>query len=678
MSNNLIDSFSKSRAEEYPSDVWNKFVIPPKYEEYARLFNYHRAVMIEGGRGSGKTMFLKYHCHNTRFSPRRKHITSEELNHVGLYFRPDTDFCAMINEFNYGDEWRKVFTHYIFINLLEDFVSSIESIAKTTFEDISLANSLLDLSVPESLVKNISGLPKTYGELKKYQKNLHASFNLWLNDIESFDKPPLIEPRTILMQLIDGLQQSSSELQDISFYVYFDEFENLSSLQQSILNSWMKHGQKPLLFNAAYKKGVKVNRSTVGAEKLVLRNDYKVVDLENFTMPEFKVFAAEVLTLKLMEVVKLDEYEIAKKLFCDEEFIIQRQSSEHKAAVLKTAKSFLPDKSYKEMARDIIDDDTLRKRIERFLVAPSLPKDTNFSPSDFIDSAYPEESLINGLLLNRKSHDAISVLEKFTRFKSKADSSEYKSLIEQYLVGAILWTYLSASWKKCPVYAGFDRFCLLARGNMRHFIELCYQTLTVANNHSIHISKERITPIPVEIQAEASIGSSRLEIEKVDELGRHGEKLRFIVNRLGLFFQLLQRRKSQSENEVNHFSIKLADDSLVDETTRTLLDEAKIWSVLVEVEGDTKRKNISDMSSKEYMLHPIFSPNFGISFRRKKKFEFTEMQIQTIFSGKESDYVDLCNDYSKKWDITSSQTIDNTKVNTAEAIQRGLWDDITG
>jgi hypothetical protein len=212
---------------------------------------------------------------------------------------------------------------------------------------------------------------------------------------------------------------------------------------------------------------------------------------------------------------------------------------------------------------------------------------------------------------------------------------------------------------------------------MRHFIELCYQTLSVANNNSIHISKERITPIPVEIQAEASINSSRLEIEKVDELGRHGEKLRFIVNRLGLFFQLLQKRKSQSENEVNHFSIKLADDSLIDETTRTLLNEANIWSVLVEVEGDTKRKNASDMSSKEYMLHPIFSPHFGISFRRKKKFEFTEEQIQTIFSGKESDYVKLCNDYSKKWDLISTQTIDISKESTAEAIQRGLWDDLT-
>ena len=677
MSNKLIDSFSKSRAEEYPFDVWNNFVIPPRYEEYSRLFNYHRAVMIEGGRGSGKTMFLKYHCHNTRFSRRRKHVTSEELKHVGLYFRPDTDFCAMINEFNYGKDWKKVFTHYVYINLLEDFVSSIKNISKTTFEDISFANNLLDLCTPKALTNNIKKFPVTYAELEDYQKDISASFNLWLNDTESYEKPSLIEPRTILMRLIDELKISSPELNELAFYVYFDEFENLSSPQQSILNSWMKHGQTPLIFNAAYKKGVKVNRSTVGSEKLVLRNDYKVVDLEYFTMSEFRVFAAEVLTLKLMEVVNFDNYEIARKYFCDEKFINQRQEDKHKNAVLKAAKSFLPDQTYKEMAKNIIQDNSLRKRVERFLMLPALPDESNISPSDFIDDKFPEESLINGLLLNRKNHSPESVLKKFSKLKNNNDNSEYKNLVEQYLVGAILWIYLSASWKKCPVYAGFDRFCLLARGNMRHFIELCYQTLSVANNNAIQISKEKITAIPVEIQAEASIGSSRLEIEKVDELGQHGEKLRFIVNRLGLFFQLLQRRKSQSENEVNHFSIKLADNNLLDTTTRTLLDEARIWSVLVEVEGDTKRKNILDLSSKEYMLHPIYSPHFGISFRRKKKFEFTEAQIKTIFSGSESDYVDLCNEYSKKWDLINIQSQNTSQEKTAESFQRELWDDIS-
>lgn len=673
MNNLLLDSFSKSRAEEYPLDVWNNFVVPPRYKEYSRLFNYHRAVMVEGGRGSGKTMFLKYHCHNTRFSKKRERITSEELHHVGLYFRPDTDFSAMINEHNFGEDWKKVFTHYIYLGLLEDFSSSISAISTTIFEDIDFSISPLSCSTPKSLSNSIAGFPTTFDGLSEYQKSAMADFNLWLNDVDFFARPPLFEPRTILLQLIQHLKDNISELSNISFQIYFDEFENLSTEQQKIINSWMKHGKTPLIFNAAYKKGVKVSRDTLSSEKLVLRNDYKVVDLEKFDNSEFKIFAAEVLTLKLMEEINLEDYEIFKKYFCDEDYIENRKRDEHKQAVIKAAREFLPGFTYQQIAKNIMNEPSLTKRLEKFLIGAAIPQNSSIKASDFIDKRFPEESLINGVLLNRNQSPE-KILNKFKKLRTTGDNSEYRTLIEQYLVGVILWVYLSASWKKNPVYAGFDRFCMLARGNMRHFIELCYQTLSIAALNSIKISREEITPIPTEMQSEAAIESSRLEIEKIDELGQHGEKLRFIVNRLGLFFQLIQKRRSQSENEVNHFSIKLSDGALIDETTKTLLEEASTWSILVDVIGDTKRKSPSDATSIEYMLHPIFSPHFGISHRRKKKFDFSEEEIKTIFSGSEQDYVTLCKRYQKLWKLDSD---DSQSFESAKQIQQGLFDDFT-
>jgi len=671
MSDLLLDSFSKSRAEEYPLDVWNNFVIPPRYKEYSRLFNYRRAVMIEGGRGSGKTMFLKYHCHNTRFSKKRTSIPSRELKHVGLYFRPDTDFSAMINEFNFGSDWQKVFKHYVLLGLLEDFANALHGIANTTFEDISFSMSPLSCCTPTSLQNAIKGFPTKFEGLLDFQKSALAKFNLWLNDIDSFDRPQLFEPRTIILQLIDQLKNFAPELNDLSFYIYFDEFENLTSNQQKVINNWMKHGKHPLIFNAAYKKGAKVNRETSSNEKLVLRNDYKVVDLERFEGQEFKSFASEVLLLKLMEEINIDGYEDFKKYFCNEEFLEYRNDDQYKQNILKAAREFLPSYSYPEIASMIINEPSLSKRLEKFLISPTLPTDSKIKAEEFIHKDFPEESLINGLLLNRNTSPD-SLLKKFNTLINNGNRSTYKSQVDQYLVGAILWVYLSASWKRCPAYAGFDRFCMLAKGNMRHFIELCYQSISLAALKGINISKDMITPIPQEIQAEAAVESSRLEIEKVDELGQHGEKLRFIVNRLGLFFQLIQKRKSQSENEVNHFSIKVSDDLLTDKITKTLLDEAVIWSVLIEVAGDTKRKSENEVSSKEYMLHPIYSPHFGISYRRKKKFDFSLGEIDAIFSGSEKDYVNLCKKYQKAWKLNTDES---EKTESARVIQQGLFDD---
>lgn len=673
MSDNILDAFSKSRAEEYPDDLWNEFVIPPGYQESKCLFKYKRAVMVEGGRGSGKTMFLRYHCHKTRFSSLRQEVSSDELSHIGLYFRPDTDFCAMINKFNFDQEWERVFKHYVFINIIREFYSAIKIISNTRFVDFELSVNPLELETPISLQKLVEGFPSTYKGLYDFSEYLSAQFSFWVNDSDSFEKPPFIEPRTVINSLISGLKDFFPVADGLCFYLYFDEFENLSHEQQKIVNTWMKHGQTPLIFNAAYKKGAKVSRETASSERLVLRNDYRIVDLEDITSQEFKIFSAEVLCLKLMEKTEFDQFGEVKRCLSDERFLGVRLSDDYQDAVLTAARRFLPDITYKDIAASILETGTLRKRIERFLIQPSLVE-SDYHVSDFIHSDYPEESIINGLLLNRKNYTPSNVFEMFSRLRS-GDLSSYKGLIEQNLVGAILWVYLSASWKKCPIYAGFERFCLLSRGNMRHFLELCHQTLSVASRKQINIQHQTLPPMPIDIQSEASTNSSRLELVKVDELGKFGENLRFIVNRLGLFFQLIQKRKSQSETEVNHFSIKVSDVNELDATTKILLEEAVIWSVLIETEGDTKRKGSSDVASKEYMLHPMFSPHFGISFRRKKKFEFSEQQIKTILSGSEADYVELCTYFVKKWGVSiTSVSQGQEDVSPAEAIQRGLWD----
>lgn len=676
MTNSLLKTFSKSRAEEYPNDLWGEFVIPPLYTDYSCLFNYTRAVMIEGGRGSGKTMFLKYHCHKTRFSKKRNNISSDELRHIGLYFRPDTDFCSMINEFNFGTDWRKVFTHYLTINLLSEFISAISSITNTHFNNVSFETDILSWKIPDALKQSIEGFPSIYRELSEYCSTQSAAFNLWINDPESFQRPKFLEPRTSLYQLILQLKENSTELKEICFYIYFDEFENLNNEQQKVINNWIKHGEDPIIFNCAYKHGAKVSRETSSDEKLVLRNDYRVIDLGSYTQNDFTIFAAEVLCLKLSEATKIKTLDNIKNYFCNENLTDSRKTQEHQKLVTSIARKFLPSNTYSEIAHKILNDETLKGRLERFLIAPALLKESDYQISDFVDLNFPEESLINGLLLNRTSYTPAYVKEMFDERKTQKDTKNYKSLIDQNLVGSILWIYLSASWKQCPVYSGFDSFCFLSRGNMRHFLELCHQTISVSSRNVSSTFVDRNPEVDIDYQAEGATNSSRLELEKIDELGKHGEKLRFIVNRLGLFFQLLQKRKSQSETEVNHFSIKISDENLLDETTKVLLDEAVIWSILIKAEGDTKRKGTTDFSSTEYMLHPIFSPHFGISYRRKKKFEFTKEQLETIFSANEDEYKELCMSFSKRWDLKPSDLPKQKLFETGyvKFSQKGLWD----
>ena len=71
MSRTISDIFAKNRAEELPDDVWKMFVHPRNDGKFD-LKKWTKSTVVEGGRGSGKTMFIKYHCHPTIFSKEKK------------------------------------------------------------------------------------------------------------------------------------------------------------------------------------------------------------------------------------------------------------------------------------------------------------------------------------------------------------------------------------------------------------------------------------------------------------------------------------------------------------------------------------------------------------------------------------------------------------------------------
>lgn len=52
---NIQFSFGRNRAEEFPRDVWNRFVVPLFYEKL-NFQEQTKALIIVGGRGCGKAL----------------------------------------------------------------------------------------------------------------------------------------------------------------------------------------------------------------------------------------------------------------------------------------------------------------------------------------------------------------------------------------------------------------------------------------------------------------------------------------------------------------------------------------------------------------------------------------------------------------------------------------------
>ncbi|HHQ4895988.1 TPA: hypothetical protein ACSP31_004056, partial [Aeromonas veronii] len=133
--------FAKNRAEEMPDDVWGKYVLPINYKEVC-LSKWTKATIIIGGRGSGKTMFLKYHCHPTIFSKKRKDLNAESLKTIGIYWRPDTSFTQLLSENWLGKSWNAAFISFMCLSILIEYSRLINNIIQSNIDDSDLKSNL--------------------------------------------------------------------------------------------------------------------------------------------------------------------------------------------------------------------------------------------------------------------------------------------------------------------------------------------------------------------------------------------------------------------------------------------------------------------------------------------------------------------------------------------------------
>ena len=87
-----------------------------------------------------------------------------------------------------------------------------------------------------------------------------------------------------------------------------------------------------------------------------------------------------------------------------------------------------------------------------------------------------------------------------------------------------------------------------------------------------------------------------------------------------------------------------------------LLQEATKWSLLFE-EKSTKDKDGLYAERVDYVLNPIYSPYFNISYRKGRKLEFTTEQIQCLLRGTLGEFRSLIRAVSKRWKLSEEETL---------------------
>ena len=491
--------FAKNRTEELGSDVYEHFVVPPFFDRLDLRVARKPRVFI-GGRGCGKTMLLRYLSHQSAFSKSRGSIQEDALEHIGLYWRVDTQFAVVMNERGTAEDvWSSAFNHLIALFLGLEVLRSIRNIARSEFRALTWAD------VEKVNFDRLSVFHSSFSggleQVVKAFENKVWEFELWVANVRKSKEPIFLPGVQFVTALISYAKEVLPALDAALYFVYVDEFENLLPYQQRILNTCIKHSEVPLIFNIAMKRHAFETLQTVGAESIQKISDYRMDDLEAYLLEtDFEVFAAEVLFLNLAQA-GISGIPVMVESLRDPGALGLRRDKEYQQRVLARVREVFPGVSHGDLARLAFESESLRGKVHERIGRALEARQSSMKVDRFFRPEFPEATITVTALLHRRRL-AVEEVARELDLLAGGEENRFTSgpgWIHNNFIGCLLWLYESHA-SVCPFFVGFDTFCLLARGNLRHLLELCHTSLNQISD-GLHVDR---FVVPPQLQAKAA------------------------------------------------------------------------------------------------------------------------------------------------------------------------------
>jgi hypothetical protein len=184
---------------------------------------------------------------------------------------------------------------------------------------------------------------------------------------------------------------------------------------------------------------------------------------------------------------------------------------------------------------------------------------------------------------------------------------------------ALLYTIRRGKRGIQKYFAGWDVFTRLAATNIRYLLEVVDQSLLSHLRDGGDLS----APVPFKLQTAAAQTIGKKNLSELEGLTVHGAQLTKLLLGLGRVFQIMAADAFGHAPEVNQFHLS---DQNGGEEIDNLLKSAVMHLALIRSLGN-KLADEGDTKEYDYMVHPIYSPLFNFSYRRKRKMMLTASQV---------------------------------------------------
>jgi hypothetical protein len=571
------------------------------------IYKDRMPIVFMGGRGTGKTMFLKYfsykvQCDEALLKLKEKDVKSilsclKQRGGIGIYLRIDGPILRSFQGKDLDQEmWDSIFTHY--------FELIVSKLYMETILDLINRNELNEKDVENNFVKKVAELFNH----KKDDLNTISDILSLIDDelkvvakfrgkiaFQNVDFNPIcggFASQSLSFKIPEIAQKTINEFNgDFNFVLLIDEYENFLESQQRIINTLIKFVKPEITIRIGMRLRGFHTFDTISPNEFIKEGrDYSKHVFEYFLIKDKEyqeyLFNIAEKRLKLIPIFQKRNIINVKKI------LGERENLEKEAKELVKQRN-----NHFNLLKIAMNSD----EIEKISKELSNPKN-------------PLLEMLNILWVFRGKNpkNINKTMKDYLIKKNTEDVKKYKrDYIDKYKLS--LMFLLASNYKKHKKYYSFNTFCFLSSGIVGNFIELCRRCF----QYAYFEEREKLLDegvISIELQDRATRDLASAELDMIPRIRTFGDPLYIFTKNLGNIFSDYHKDPFLRYPETNQFSIDI---SLIEEKKyKDAFKAAEEWSI-IQKKPTLQQKSPGTQRTNLYTLNRVFSPLFDISYRTR-------------------------------------------------------------
>lgn len=618
--------FVDYKATELSIDKIISYFVEPKH--IYRLYT-NKAAFITGQRGTGKTTILKYLANKYN-----EFDGDAKKDRLGVYYRFEINrMSSFSGDFLTDKQWEDLFAHTLSVIICSELTSIL--ITQKEYYQFEKER-IICQQVLRHFFKDEPPDMTTFEALLDFLKRQESLAAFYKRNPQKSEMPIVCDYGVVFEDYCKLISEEEA-FKNVCIHFMFDESENLLNYQQRIINTFVKNSSHYHTYKICVRpKGIKTY-STLSSEYIRGTDDFQELDFNDDIIGnnnDTRVFMKKMCAKRLYEYYNENKIEYKDSDLDIEQYLDVIRDNQIFDNISKKANYMIQ----------------LHNDVKLLLQSHSLESiEESIQKFDLFDLR------LFLVLSNKKGFD---LKQAFHSIQTK--DKKYLNWLHNY-ERAVLFLCCHES-QTAYSYGGLDNIITISGKVVRYVLEICDTIFQFMSKNNRIFDR-----IDVETQTKAIKKVSELRFQQIITIPNVGYEIKQLILTCGKIFSMYHNDKRLAKFEPNHFSLYQRSNQFSHndfEKVKLALIVSIKWGIfLVDKTTKEKHKYESTDEDTDYFIHPIFTPYFQISTRKKQKCIFPYEEIYHFLYGNTKKVNDILNDYH---DNLNTKENDNNQITLFE------------